>query len=320
MKQATKAWLISGGILVFAGILILAGSLMKNHWDFKSLGNVKFETRTEDIDDDFSRIVINSDTEEITFLPSGDGRSHVVFHESEKEEYRASVDSGTLTIEAEDSGKWYDHVSFLSFDSPSITVYLPKREYAALHIEEDTGSITLPADFTFADLYIDASTGDVACSAGAQDMYIHLSTGDIQVEDTTAGKLDLSVSTGHVTLEHVTCRGDLKLHVSTGKAKLKDVSCQSLNSDGSTGDIELTNVIAAGMIQIERSTGDVELDRCDAGELLIETDTGDVTGSLLSSKVFITQSDTGRIDVPETTTGGKCKITTDTGDIKIKIE
>jgi hypothetical protein len=40
---------------------------------------------------------------------------------------------------------------------------------------------------------------------------------------------------------------------------------------------------------------------------------------LLSEKVFITKSDTGRIDVPETVTGGKCKITTDTGSIRIYI-
>ena len=53
--------------------------------------------------------------------------------------------------------------------------------------------------------------------------------------------------------------------------------------------------------------------------MFVETDTGDVTGSLLSDKVFITKSDTGSIDVPKTVTGGKCEITTDTGDIKIEI-
>jgi len=63
----------------------------------------------------------------------------------------------------------------------------------------------------------------------------------------------------------------------------------------------------------------VEFTACDAGEIVIETDTGDVEGTLLSDKIFITETDTGRIDVPKTTTGGRCQITTDTGDIKIKI-
>ncbi|MCQ2427410.1 MAG: DUF4097 domain-containing protein, partial [Clostridia bacterium] len=82
----------------------------------------------------------------------------------------------------------------------------------------------------------------------------------------------------------------------------------------------LKNVVTEGTIAIERSTGDVRFEGCDADELEISTDTGDVTGSLLSSKVFIAHSDTGRIDVPETTSGGKCKITTDTGDIKLSVK
>ena len=81
----------------------------------------------------------------------------------------------------------------------------------------------------------------------------------------------------------------------------------------------MADVIAVGMISVERSTGDVKLDSCDAGEISVTTDTGDVTGSLLTDKVFITQTDTGRVNVPETTSGGKCRIFTDTGDIQIEI-
>ena len=40
----------------------------------------------------------------------------------------------------------------------------------------------------------------------------------------------------------------------------------------------------------------------------------------LTEKIFIAKTDTGEIKVPETTSGGKCKITTDTGDIKIEIK
>ena len=50
------------------------------------------------------------------------------------------------------------------------------------------------------------------------------------------------------------------------------------------------------------------------------TDTGDVRGSLLSEKVFIVNTDTGRKEVPDTITGGRCEITTDTGDVKITID
>ena len=81
----------------------------------------------------------------------------------------------------------------------------------------------------------------------------------------------------------------------------------------------MKNVTVSGTISVERSTGDVFFDRCDAAALSVATDTGDVTGTLLSDKVFITQTDTGSVDVPPTTSGGICGITTDTGDIRMDI-
>ena len=51
----------------------------------------------------------------------------------------------------------------------------------------------------------------------------------------------------------------------------------------------------------------------------VSTDTGDVTGSLLSAKVFVVTTDTGTVQVPKSTAGGRCEISTDTGDIRITV-
>ena len=82
----------------------------------------------------------------------------------------------------------------------------------------------------------------------------------------------------------------------------------------------MTNVIAAEEFHLERDTGNIEFNGCDAETIYAKTTTGDVRGTLLSEKVFITETDTGNIDVPKTIAGGKCEITTDTGDINIKIQ
>ncbi len=113
--------------------------------------------------------------------------------------------------------------------------------------------------------------------------------------------------------------GTLSVKVSTGDVNITDIKCKNVISSGSTGELYLKNVIATEKFSIKRSTGDVKLDSCDADEILIKTDTGDVKGSLLTDKVFITETDTGSTDVPKTTKGGKCEITTDTGDIKITV-
>ena len=116
------------------------------------------------------------------------------------------------------------------------------------------------------------------------------------------------------------CDGDVSVNVSTGKAYLTNIACKSVLSKGDTGDISLKNVIAAENFSIERTTGDVSFDGSDAAEIFVETDTGNVVGTLLSEKVFVVNTDTGKKEVPETLSGGRCKITTSTGNIRINLQ
>ena len=64
----------------------------------------------------------------------------------------------------------------------------------------------------------------------------------------------------------------------------------------------------------------MEFNHCDAETIYVNTDMGSVTGTLLTDKVFIIETDTGSVDVPKSITGGRCEITTDTGNIRITIE
>ena len=208
----------------------------------------------------------------------------------------------------------------MNFNTSKITVYLPKAEYAALFIKESTGKVEIPKDFKFSGVDISLSTGDVQFFASASELIkIKTSTGDIRIDNILAGDIELSVSTGKVTVSDVTCNGDIKINVSTGRMNITDTKCQNIISNGSTGSVSLKNAIAAEKFSIERSTGGVKFESCDADEIFVKTNTGDVRGSLLTDKVFITQTDTGSVDVPKTVTGGRCEISTDTGDIIIKI-
>lgn len=316
MNGTTKSWLIAAAALVLIGLLLLVGVMARGHWELLSFGASGFRTETVEITDSFRDISIETGTEDIALLPSEDGKCRVVFYEPEKTEPTASVRAGTLSITVTDTSEWYDHIYFFSFASPKITVYLPESGYALLSIKESTGDVSIPNDFTFGSIDVSVSTGDVDCFASASGtIRIAADTGDIRAEEITAGDLALSVSTGDVSVRSAACEGGFGVSVSTGKAALAGVSCGSFRSDGGTGDIFLRNVIAAETITIRRSTGDVRLENCDAAGLLIETSTGDVTGSLLSDKVFITQSSTGDISVPGSATGGQCRITTSTGEI-----
>ena len=259
----------------------------------------EYETNVHEINEEVNSISIKTATAHIEFVPSDDGICRVVCYEEAKERHSIEVQNGTLTINVLNDKEWYDYIG-VNIDSPKITVYLPEVEYSSLTIEESTGDIKISKDFGFKSIDISLSTGNVKCYASATEaIKIVASTGDIYAENISAGSLDLTVS--------------------TGKVHLSDIMCKNLTSIGSTGDVSLINVLATEKISIERSTGDITLEFSDAAELFITTDTGNVKGSLLTNKVFITKTDTGRINVPNSITGGRCEITTDTGDIKISI-
>lgn len=319
MGRKTVVWIIIAICLVLTGCILFGGVMAMLKWDFSKLSTVKYQEKDYEIRESFENISIVADTARISLAPSQDGKVKVVCYERENMVHNVTVADGTLAIELKDSRKWYEHIG-IQFGSPRITVYLPDEVYGAFSLQSSTGDITLPADFTFESISVAVSTARVNCSATATgEILIRSSTGSIAAEKLSAAALELSVSTGRITVTDVTCAGDISVHVSTGKADLTNVSCRNLTSTGSTGDLNLTKVLSQGKLSVSRSTGDVTLDRCDAAQIVVKTDTGDVTGSLLSEKIFFAQTDTGRIDVPKTASGGRCEITTDTGNIKITI-
>lgn len=320
MKKSTKIWIVTAAFLVSVGSVVFAVAMSKLGWDFTKLSTVNYETNVYEITDDFAGITLNTDIADIDFALSNDGKCSVKCREEEKAKHSVTVEDGTLKIVMNDKKRWYEHIE-INFASPKITVYLPKTAYESLVIKGNTCHVEIPKSFTFTNADITLTTGETDFFAKVSEILkIKATTGDICVENISVGSVKLSVSTGEVSVENVNCAEDFKVGVSTGEVFLDGVACKSVISDGSTGDITLKNVIAAEKISLKRSTGNVKFNGCDAVDIAIKTDTGDVKGSLLSEKVFITQTDTGDVEVPKTAAGGRCEITTDTGNIKISLQ
>lgn len=281
MCKSTKIWLIAASLLIVIGFIMFAATMTVHNWDFTQLSTQKYQTNTYQLKEVFSEITIKTDTADIVFAAAEDGVAKVVCHEMENGKHSVSVQDGTLSILLEDHREWYEYIG-IHIGNPRITVYIPQG-------------------FQFTSIKVKASTGG------------------IYAEDLSTDSLELSVSTGQIKVSDVTCKNNVAIHVSTGKADITGLKCANLISTGDTGDITLRNVIASEKLSIERDTGDVRFEDCDAAEIIVETDTGDVQGTLLTGKEFIVESDTGSVNVPKNTTGGKCRISTDTGDIKISI-
>ncbi len=295
--------------LIIAVVLIALGGIIS------MLITGKYTTNTYEIDEAFGDISMTTSTADIKFTLSDDGKCKVECYEKENAKHSVTVENDALTVKINKSFNFG-----FNFGSPKITVYLPKTEYNALSIIESTGNIEIPKNFSFGNVDISSSTGDVDFGASAsKSVKIKTTTGSIGVENISADALDLAVTTGKVNVSGVTCRDGITVGVSTGRANLSDISCKSVISSGTTGSISLNNVVAANKFSVERSTGNVEFSGCDAAEIYVNTTTGNVSGSFLTSKVFTADTKTGSVDVPKTTTGGKCEISTSTGNINIQI-
>ena len=315
MKKTTKIWLYVALLCITIGI----GIFMLTACGSKSFSNnINTSTVTHEITEDFSKIIINSDTSDIVFIPTDDGICKIISTEHKKMKSVVNVKDGTMTLGFINEKKWYDYI--LDFGERKITVYLPKTEYDSLIIDESTGDIYMPKDFNFGAADIKLSTGDIDfCASVLEKLKINLSTGDVDIKNCSVGSLEITGSTSDIEIENLNCASDMSVHISTGEVELSDVNCANLSSTGSTGNIELERVVASGKLSIERSTGDIHFDATDAAEICFKTDTGNVIGSLLSTKNFICSTDTGNIRLPSDAGTQKCEIRTDTGDIEVTV-
>ena len=207
-------------------------------------------------------------------------------------------------------------------------------------ITQSTGKIEI-GGLTAKNITLTGRTGALTLSdiTALGAVSILRTTGDVTGSNMAASALTAETDTGDVSFSDVISTGAVTVTTTSGKSKHRGVLAASFTAtadtgavsltdatvtgDGSvktsTGDVTLSDALFGGTVKVRASTGDVALDRADAAELDIETSTGSVKGTLRSEKVFIVRSSSGRVNAPETTSGGKCKVVTSTGSIDLSI-
>ena len=247
------------------------------------------------ISESFNKIDIDVDIDVINIYASDVDKVIVVENKSIVVETK--VINNTLIIKRVDKRNFFDRL--FSFGKYQIDLYLSNEVIESLDIESSTGNITINKGLTFGNVEIEGSTGNITFSSNVdKNMNIEISTGNVNIKDSLVlGAVEIESSTGNINLENVNC-GSLEIEISTGKTKL-------------------TKTIVTKDLNVEGSTGDVIFDGFDAENININLSTGDVKGTIITSKFFVVNTDTGKISVPETKDGGTCRINTDTGDINI---
>jgi DUF4097 and DUF4098 domain-containing protein YvlB len=298
MSKRTKVWLWIAAATITVGCIVFCAVMTILDWDFSKLTPGTYVTNTYEIGEDYQNIVVTASTANIVFLPTNSSVTKVVCYEKEQKNFEVKIEYGVLLISEPDSESAAD----LAVDQSKITVYVPKNK-----CDRITARV---------------STGDINCSVAVSSMLVlTTNTGNIHVQNVSSGAMDLRVTTGKITLVGIDIgEYGISARITTGEVCLTDVRCRNFMSRTNTGDISLDNVIVTEKITIERTTGDVNLNGCDANEIDVKTDTGDITMRLLSGKVFTANSNTGKVEVPDSIAdGGICTVATQTGDIQIII-
>lgn len=287
-KTLNKPILLSlTGVLV---ILILAGLGRSIYLKSTEV------TETYNIEDPYTDIKIEGKDLDV-IIYSSNNENKVVYSENKKVTIETKVIDGVLTIKQNDNRKFYDML--FNFSDFEVNLYLTEELINSLNIKGQVGDIEINKGFTFSNVDISNSTGDVEFKSNVKNnLSISNSTGDIEVENSNVG-------------------GSLNIETKTGDIELSNTNCNKLDIKVTTGDTELVNTLVTTDFKMEGSTGDVRFDEFDASNIEVNVGTGNVKGTIKSSKIFIAKSKTGSVSVPETVIGGVCKITTSTGDIKI---
>ncbi len=320
MKKSIKIWMIIASCCVMVGIGFLAVSMVASGFDYtKMFTSAQFETKTHHITQAFDRISLETKTANIVLRRSTDSYCKVVCYETETVGHGVQVEAGVLRIQVQDQRKWYEYFE-ITPTRPSVTVYLPQEEYRSLVVKGSTGNVSLHKDLLFQEIDIALSTGNVTSQAAAVRSNIQVTTGNIQQMNTTLGSAQFSTTTGDISLKQICFDGTATIHVNSGDVDIADITAKDMSISTSSGEAVLQNTVAEKFLTVETDTGNVQLDSCDASEIAIETSTGDINGCLRTPKIFFAHSDTGDVSAPDTITGGRCTITSSTGDIAITIE
>lgn len=281
MSKKVEIWLIVATVLILVGALLFAGIMMSLGWDFTKLSTVDFEINQYEVVQKYESINITTITSDVMIILSEDNDTRVDCFEKEYLKHTVEVINGTLNIEVVDTRDWYNHLD-INFHKPRIKVYIPRGEYNNLSIKATTGDITICEELAFRNIDVSLTTGDISCGASATN--------------------------------------NIKLKSTTGDVRLEGLRAWNIEASLSTGDISLRNVVATGELYVTGTTGNIRLDECDATWTRIRLSTGNVKGSFLTPKIITAKTTTGSVDVPQSTTGGLCEITTTTGNIKITIK
>lgn len=307
-----------------------------------------FDAVTDYLNDDaaYGEEIIYDTTEMIEVIHIEVDTRHIVFEKhmgsNIRIRYHAHEDRDTWDIDEEDGILTIDQDEKTQFLIlfPKITSRHIKTLYIAIpdgisfdfEIKTHTGDVSFEMDQveTFGDMLLDSNTGNILLkNLSLNELDISLSTGDVSlVNVNTDFNLSAESNTGNINLSNVTA-SHVALDSNTGKINIDGLVATSLIADCNTGSISIDETTISGTVTLDSSTGSIDIQSTTASQFDISSSTGDVSVMVSSLDIyrFDLKTDVGVVKVgginqgtTHITTSGTIlmKIRVSTGTINIR--
>jgi len=316
MNRSKKSSIALAIVFICIGLTLILSSLILSSFDLSLVSSLQFTEVEHKVTLPFDSIHVEEIDCSVVLLPSEDGTCTVVSSEVPHLFNVVSVDDGTLTVRRRDERAWHERILVFGDADPTLTIYLPVKEYDALYLRTTAGDLRAQAPFSFCNATLKSVSGSILLSTAVKES-ISLSTtsGDISLEGQALTSVHATSTSGSITLRRVTAE-ELKLSSDSGKLRIEDnVSLGTLDAQTTSADVLLSGVTVKEALRVIGVSGNVALFDTEFADAYVETASGNVTGTLRSKKAFDVQTASGIVLHPECNEGGSLCIRTVSGNV-----
>ena len=301
MKPVKIIAISAAFLLAAVGGLMTAAAAVRGIFNIENVKGLSCEMKAFEVTEAFSDIHVEDTECSVRILRAADDKCKVICPEKQDGSiyHTVTVSDGVLRIQRHDAGKWYQYIG-ISFDIPDVEVYLPEEAYGKLAVHSVAGSIQVDDGFIFESASLESTSGGIRMLSEVKE------------------ELTAETASGRITIENASPERFSAKSIS-GRIALCCIRSGEITARTTAGKIELTDTVAEKNLHAKSVSGGVALDGCDGGSIRIETTSSSVKGTLLSDKIFVTESTSGSVRVPRSAAGGECGITTTSGSIDIEI-
>ena len=344
MRRWVKALLFTGLGILAAGLIALFIAYAINGFSFRRAilpghhsGNVALKNVEENIDEEFSNLLMEVASYDIRLEKSEDGICHIKYKDVDEEgsSFQIGVENGTLKIKQinDDIGLDWDSLDHIldnlynkmdqgfgiELQEGEFVIALPEREYDTLELKTASGEIVSEQPVSCSTANMSSASGELVVQniKGKNSLNLATASGSVYVKNAEGFEMmNIASASGEVVVDNAVLSSEINITTTSGEMKLDKVSVNGkAELESTSGTISLINTTFVSG-EVETTSGEVYLENAAAETLSINTTSGDVFGRIDADINVHGTTTSGDFHAPSGSKGN-WEINTTSGDVNL---